>query len=144
MLILAASIPFSNLTLLERSPFFFIFLAWVFFLFVGAIPLKLKYPVELKILLIMLFYKLLTGIWSIDINTTLDNVLLTSLPIFILTVLFFNSIKDYNDLILVFKTYIFSCLLISVLLIYNYQNLLYIGIYMYVQLIHKPPKTCIF
>jgi O-antigen ligase len=123
MLIVVACIPFSNFTLLGRSLFFHIFIVWMLFISLRVIPIKSKYPVELWILLTMLIYKLITGIWSIDINATVESVLLTSLPIFILTILLFNSIKDYNALILIFKTYVFSCLLIGILLIYNYYNI---------------------
>ena len=122
-IIFSASIPFQNFSILERSLFFYIFIAWIFFIFLRVVPVKSKYPVELWILLIMLIYKLITGLWSIDINSTVSNVLFTSLPIFILTALFFNSIKDYNALIIIMKTYVFSCLFIAILLIYNYFNI---------------------
>lgn len=120
ILITSASIPFSNFSFMKSSPFYFIFIIWLLFIFSGMIRVRKKYPPEIVILFFLTIFKIFTAIWSYDFDKTLTEAILTTFPLFILSVLFFNSIKDINSLMQVMKIFIYSVFFMSLLIINKY------------------------
>ena len=122
LFVLAFSIPFYNLSIINRSPIFFIFIFFLVIFSTGFMNVKKKYPLELVILLFLCLYKIFSIIWSIDPAHTKEVVFNTSIPLLVMTFFFYNLIKDINDLNFLFKIYIFACFIFSLFVFSAYSS----------------------
>jgi len=114
------SLPFYNISINGRSLIFFIFLLFVVIFFTGFINIRKKYPLEIIILIFLCLYKLLSIIWSIDPIHTKEVAIYTSIPILILTIFFFNFIRNINDLNFLLKIYTLACFVFAVFVLFNF------------------------
>ena len=117
---LAFSLPFYNISINDRSPIFLIFILIIVLFLTGYVNIRKRYPLELIILIFLCLYKLSSIIWSIDPIQTKEVVIYTSIPILILTIFFFNFIKNINDLNFLLKIYILACFIFAVFVLLNF------------------------
>jgi O-antigen ligase len=77
------------------------------------------------LLIILLIYTVLTIIsflWSVDPQVTLQKSLITMLPNFIVTLIIFHAIKEREDLESMFLAYVIGCVIVSAGSLYAYKT----------------------
>jgi O-antigen ligase len=127
LLVLAFFIPLSNLSILDRSPIFYIFILTLILFIVRFRVFKTVFVPEIIVLSVIFFYKVLSIIWSINIEISFDSVFFNSLPLVLMTIILLKNIRSAITLTYLFKFYIYSCALISSILIFKFLNIDYNG-----------------